>query len=131
MTPGADAVELRSRAAALLQRDPEALAFVLEDRAKEEFDLEAALQRIACPALLVQGNPSLGGALTDAQAAWMTAPLRDSTHVALPNAGHFLHHTTPGEFARLVGDFLATLELAATSGGEISRPTGGRSRPAT
>lgn len=107
--PGVDAVELRSRAAALLQRDPEALAFMLDGRVREGFDVAAALERIACPVLLVQGDPALGGALTDDRAARACARLRRCTHIALPNAGHFIHHAVPGDFARLVTDYLETL----------------------
>jgi pimeloyl-ACP methyl ester carboxylesterase len=107
--PGLDAVEARSRAAALLARDPEALAFVLDDRAKEGLGLEARLARIACPVLLLQGNPARGGALDDARAARALGLLRRGTHVALPEAGHFLHQALPLEVARLLTDFLETV----------------------
>ncbi|HEV2121374.1 MAG TPA: alpha/beta hydrolase, partial [Chloroflexota bacterium] len=110
--PGTDAVELRSRAIALLQRDPEALGFVLEDRAKEGLDLEARLRRIACPVLLVQGNAALGGAISDERAAHVVSLLRHVTHVPLENAGHFIHHSFPDEFSRLVSDYLETLPTA-------------------
>ena len=107
--PGLDAVEARGRAAALLARDPEALAFVLDGRAAEGLDLEARLGRIACPVLLLQGSPARGGALDDARAARALALLRRGTRVTLPEAGHFIHQTQPLEVARLVTDFLETV----------------------
>ena len=109
LMPGTDAVELRSRAAALVQRDPEVLTFVLEDRAKEGLDLDQALTGIACPVLLLQGNSAQGAVLGDEQAAWAAARLRDCTRVSLPNAGHFIHRSLPLDVARLVAGFLETL----------------------
>ncbi len=106
---GTDAVELRSRAMALLQRDPEALTFVLEDRAKEELEFDRRLEHLACPVLLIQGNPARGGALDDERAARFVSQLPHATHVVLPNAGHFIHHQSPLEFSRLVVDYLETL----------------------
>jgi pimeloyl-ACP methyl ester carboxylesterase len=107
--PGTDPVELRSRAIALLQRDPEALTFVLEDRAREGLEIEQRLRRIACPVLFVQGNAAMGSALNDERAAWATSLLRHVTHVTMPNAGHFIHHSAPADFARLVTDYLETI----------------------
>lgn len=107
--PDVDAVELRSRAISLLQRDPEALTFVLEDRAKEGLDLDRRLASVECPVLLVQGNEAMGGALDDARARWALSRLRRATHVYLPNAGHFIHHASPLDFARLVVDYLETI----------------------
>jgi pimeloyl-ACP methyl ester carboxylesterase len=106
---GTDAVELRSRAVALLQRDPEVVTFVLDDRAKEELDLADRLRRIACPVLMLQGNEERGSALDDTHATWAASLLGDVTRVSLPEAGHFIHHTAPLDFSRLVIDFLETL----------------------
>jgi pimeloyl-ACP methyl ester carboxylesterase len=107
--PEVDAVEARSRAVALLQRDPEVLTFVLEDRAGEGFDLEQRLPRITCPALLIQGSPERGSAFDDQHAEWLAARLRQSVRVAVPTAGHFIHRSQPGEVARLVAEFLESI----------------------
>jgi pimeloyl-ACP methyl ester carboxylesterase len=109
LMPSIDAVELRSRAMALVQRDPEVLTFVLEDRAKEGLSLDQSLSAITCPVLLLQGNAALGSALDDQRAAWMISLLEDCTHVAIPDAGHFIHQTLPVDFSRLVLDFLETV----------------------
>jgi pimeloyl-ACP methyl ester carboxylesterase len=107
--PGTDVVEALSRAVALLQRDPEALTSVLEDRAKEGLEIERRLQQITCPVLLVQGDPARGGALDGERAARAIFLLRQGTHVSLRNAGHFIHHSLPLAFPRLVTDFLEAL----------------------
>ncbi len=107
--PSADAVEVRSRAVALLQRDPETVTFFLEDRAKEGLELDRRLGRIACPVLLLQGSAALGSALDDERAGRAAELLGDCTRVTMQNAGHFIHRTVPGDFARLVVDFLETV----------------------
>ena len=109
LMPGADPVEIRSRAVALLQRDPETVTFFLEDRAKEGLELDRRLGRIACPVLLLQGNAALGSALDDERAGRAAELLRDCTRVSIPNAGHFIHRAVPADFARLVADFLETV----------------------
>jgi pimeloyl-ACP methyl ester carboxylesterase len=109
--PGADAAALRARAFSLHQLDPEVLTFVVEDRAKEGYDLDVLLRQIACPVLLLQGNPAHGGALIDADAQRAAGQLAHGTHVYLPNVGHGIHAADgqPLAFARLVHDFLESL----------------------
>jgi pimeloyl-ACP methyl ester carboxylesterase len=109
LMPSADAVEVRSRAMSLVQRDPEALSFVLDDRAKEGLALEQHLSAITCPVLLLQGNGALGSALDEGRAAWMASLLDDCTHVELSDAGHFIHQAVPVDFNRLLLDFLETV----------------------
>jgi pimeloyl-ACP methyl ester carboxylesterase len=108
--PDADAVEVRSRAVALLQRDPEALTFILEDRAGEGLTLDRRLSGITCPVLCIQGNPQLGSAFGDQQAEWLASLLPQCTRITFPNAGHFIHRSLPADIARLVVDFLETID---------------------
>jgi pimeloyl-ACP methyl ester carboxylesterase len=111
LQPDADAAALRARAFSLHRLDPEVLTFVVEDRAKESFDLDALLRQITCPVLLLQGNPALGGALLDADAQRAAGQLAHCTHVYLPNVGHGIHAADgqPRVFSRLVHDFLESL----------------------
>lgn len=107
--PGQDAAILRARATTLSQLDPDVLTLVLEDRAKEGYDQDACLQAIACPVLLLQGNPDLGGALSDGDAQHAANLLRRGVYLRLPEAGHGIHSSHPATFCRAVHDFLATL----------------------
>ncbi len=109
--PDLDAAALRARATAYSQLDPDVLTLILEDRAKEGYDLDALLPRVACPVLLLQGNPALGGALADADARHAAALLPRGLHVFLPDVGHGIHAPTgqPATFCRLAHDFLEAL----------------------
>ena len=107
--PGSDAAALRSRAQALRQLDPDVLTLIVEDRAKEGFDLEERLRGIAAPVLLLQGNVALGAALEDDRAARAVGLLRHCTFVRMPNVGHGLHAGDPLGFCRIVHDFLESL----------------------
>lgn len=109
LAPGGDAVTARSRAASLSQMDPEVLSPIIESRAIENYDLGERLRRIACPTLILQGNPELGGALTDIEARWAAALIPDCTHVYLPNVGHGIHTGEAAAYAYLVPSFLEAL----------------------
>jgi pimeloyl-ACP methyl ester carboxylesterase len=109
LMPSADPVEVRSRAVALLQRDPEVVTFFLEDRAKEGLELDRRLGRISCPVLLLQGNVALGGALEDERAARARSLLADCSFRHFPEVGHGIHAEEPFAFCRVVADFVGAL----------------------
>jgi pimeloyl-ACP methyl ester carboxylesterase len=68
--PNQGAVIVRRRATNLSNLDPDVLTTYIEDRCYTGFDLGQRLKRVTCPALLLQGNPALGGALSDLEARW-------------------------------------------------------------
>ncbi|MCC6629510.1 MAG: alpha/beta hydrolase [Chloroflexi bacterium] len=107
--PTSDPAALLARATALTQLDPDVLTLILEDRAKEGYDLERRLARITSPTLLLQGEPALGGALEDERAARAMALLPNGLHVRMPGVGHGLHADAPLAFCRIVHDFLESL----------------------
>lgn len=56
----------------------------------QSLDLDAALEQVTCPTLLLQGDPSRGGRISDDDAQHTLALLADRVHVRLENAGHDL-----------------------------------------
>ncbi|MCL4218745.1 MAG: alpha/beta hydrolase [Candidatus Hydrogenedentes bacterium] len=109
MPPNADAANIRRRLKQLSQCDPEELTLIIERKKFAPYHLETLLTRLACPVLLLQGDPDLGGALTDQDAALATPLLADCTHVYLENVGHGIHSEQPVVFGRIVSDFLESL----------------------
>jgi pimeloyl-ACP methyl ester carboxylesterase len=109
LAPGGDQATARSRAASMSRLDPEVLTAVVEDRAGDGYDLGARLRRVACPVLLLQGNPERGGALTDLEARWAASLLPDCAHVSLPHVGHGIHTEDGAAYAHLVTSFLEAL----------------------
>ena len=63
-----DRASLAWSAQCLSQLDPEVLTPVIEGRWLDGYDFPDALSRVRCPTLLLQADPSAGGALTDADA---------------------------------------------------------------
>jgi pimeloyl-ACP methyl ester carboxylesterase len=85
---------------------------VVENRAVDRYDLGDRLRRIACPTLLLQGNPDLGGALSDDEARWADSLLARGILIQIPDVGHSIHAgpgTHPIRFGKLVTDFLETV----------------------
>ena len=113
--PGVDALELRQIAKTLSMLDPGVLDYHAEGQADEflaGFDLDEMLPKITCPVLLVQGNPILGGMMTDEAVDYALAELPDATHVLIEGAGHDLILNTWKErsLLRAMFTFLDTLD---------------------
>jgi pimeloyl-ACP methyl ester carboxylesterase len=104
-----DGVAIRRRAVSLSNLDPDLLTTYIEDRCYAGFDLGERLRHVTCPALLLQGNPALGGALADSEARWAASLMADCVHVSLPEAGHGIRGALPDRYRSLVTGFLATV----------------------
>jgi pimeloyl-ACP methyl ester carboxylesterase len=107
--PNGDAAAIGQRVLTLSQMDPDVLTAILEDRAKEGYELEARLRRIACPVLLQQGNVDLGAAVDDARVARARALLANCTFEHFADAGHGIHSQQPFAFCASVRRFLGSL----------------------
>lgn len=107
--PEADAAQVRHRLAELSHCDAAVLAPMIERRLFEHYCLEALLPKIACPVLLIQADPDVGGVLNDGDAELATSLLADCTHVYLQGVGHGIHVEQPVAFTRIVSDFLESL----------------------
>ena len=107
--PELDCAAARAWATAIGALDPDVLTLVVEDRAKVGYDQDTCLRQITAPTLLLQGEPSLGGALSDGDALRAAGLLGYGTHVKLPHVGHGIHTADPAGFCRIVHDFLETI----------------------
>ena len=112
--PGMDDAHLRSWAQTLSQVDPDAALYHAEGRLAEyveQVDLDGGLQRIRCPVLLLQGDPSQGGVVSDQDVEHALSLLADGVHVQLEGVGHDLGlsawEVTP--LLRAVTNFLESL----------------------
>jgi len=110
--------ELRDRASlawsaqCLSQLDPGVLTPVIEGRWLDGYDFPDALSRVLCPALLLQADPSAGGALTDADAAIAVNAMSSCQHLRFPGRGHNLHRDRPEAVLRAVEDFANTFPFS-------------------
>ncbi len=112
--PDINANHIQQLAATLSDLDPGVLEYHAEGRAREffeGFDLDRILEGIRCPVLLLQGNLSLGGMLTDEAVEHLRSIIPNVRHVYFENAGHDLGLET-GETAPLleaITNFLESL----------------------
>jgi pimeloyl-ACP methyl ester carboxylesterase len=105
-----DPASLRHSAACLRRLDPEVLEPALAGRWLDGYDVARTLGRIACPTLLLRGDPAAGGALPEAYAAEIAAAIPGCLSIRLAGLGHNLHADGPGAMLRVMLPFLASLE---------------------
>jgi pimeloyl-ACP methyl ester carboxylesterase len=96
----------------LSQLDPEVLTPVIEGRWLDGYDFPSLLAGLSCPTLLLQADPSAGGALTDADAESLKSIVSDCQHVRFPGCGHNLHRDRPESVLRAFADFAASLPFS-------------------
>ena len=107
-----DRASLAWSAQCLSQLDPEVLTPVIEGRWLDGYDFPDALSRVRCPTLLLQADPSAGGALTDADAESLKSIISTCQQVRFPGCGHSLHRDHPESVLRAVADFAASLPFS-------------------
>jgi pimeloyl-ACP methyl ester carboxylesterase len=107
--PGENAAALRFRAKSVSQLDPDVMTFAIEGRSRAGYDLDALMRSIKCPVLLLQGNPSLGGVMGDAEAQHALSLIQDCALVRIDDCGHEIHVDRPVETLRAVTHFLQSL----------------------
>ncbi|TXT29489.1 MAG: putative hydrolase, partial [Planctomycetota bacterium] len=86
------------------------LSPIVAGRWLEGFDWAAAAAKIQCPVLLMQADLSVGGMLTDDDAAEAERLMPDCVRVRLPKVGHLIHWLQTDTCLRLVNSFLESLE---------------------
>ena len=91
--PDVHVVELREWARNLIRLDPGVIELHAEGRREEfleAFDFEGILGAVSCPTLLLQGEPSQGGIMTDADVDYAMGLLTEAYHVQIEGADHSL-----------------------------------------
>ena len=105
-----DRASLAWSAECLSQLDPEVLTPVINGRWLDGHDVAAVLSSVRCPVLLLQADPTAGGALTDADADAAESALPSCQRVRFPGIGHQLHRERPLEVLEVVQDFATSCQ---------------------
>jgi pimeloyl-ACP methyl ester carboxylesterase len=97
----------------LYLHDPEMLGMLIEDyeNVAAGYDMETVLPAIHCPVLLVQADPSAGGALTDEVVQRALPLLSEPTHKRFSGMDHMLLSDPQGPPMMAVIAFLSQLAL--------------------
>jgi len=106
-----DMASLRFTARCLKQLDRDVLSPIVAGRWLDGFDWVNVLSDITCPALLLQADITMGGMLTDDDAAEAERLMPDCARVRLPKVGHLIHWLQTDACLRLVNSFLESLEI--------------------
>lgn len=104
-----DAVSLRYSARCLQSMDPETLTPVTEGRWLDGYAWDDILQRVQCPALLLQADFAAGGMLPDNDAEQVSRWMHNCMRIRVPEVGHLIHWVKPAETLCWVTQFLESL----------------------
>jgi pimeloyl-ACP methyl ester carboxylesterase len=105
-----DPTALRFQAACLRHLDPGALDPIIAGRWLDGYEVDDLLGRIECPALLLYGDPGLGGLLPEVYAAHVASRLRRGTAIRMEGVGHQIHWMQTESMLRYVIGFLEALD---------------------
>jgi pimeloyl-ACP methyl ester carboxylesterase len=97
----------------LYHHDPDMLGMLIEDyeAVAAGYDMDTVLPAIHCPVLLIQADPSGGGALTDEEVQRALPLLDDPTHMRFSGMDHMLLYDPKGPPMKAVVAFLSQLCL--------------------
>jgi pimeloyl-ACP methyl ester carboxylesterase len=110
-----DRASLAWSAECLSQLDPEVLTPVIEGRWLDGYDFPSLLSGLRCPTLLLQGDPSAGGALTDADTESLKSIVSTCQQVRFPGCGHNLHRDRPESVLQAFADIAASLPFSTNT----------------
>lgn len=104
-----DDAEIGLEAEMLIQLDPEVYTFGWDGRLAEGYNMDAVLEQVACPVLVLQADPVLGGLLEDELAAHTMTILSQGRLVSVPNSRHNILQSQPDAAMRAINKFLESL----------------------
>lgn len=70
-------------------------------------DIDAQLQEISSPLVMMTGNPALGGVVTTDEAERVKRLVPGCRVINLPDVGHLIHDQKPGEWLQAINDWSA------------------------
>lgn len=105
-----DAASLRFSGSCLARLDADVFAPIVERRWLEGYEVEAVCRAIRCPTLLLQADVTVGGMLTDDDAALAAGAMDDCTHIKLEGCNHLMHWSERPAVVRLLHAFLESLD---------------------
>lgn len=90
----------------------------------EPLTLEESVAAVRCPVLLVYGDTTSGGFVSEADAALYLDTLPDGRAIQIPGAGHSLHARKPDAFVRAVVPFLLGKDEIGENRGDAENSEG-------
>jgi pimeloyl-ACP methyl ester carboxylesterase len=97
---------LRSLAKSLKQLDQDVLTHLRDGRLTAGFDPEVVLPQVACPVLLLQGDPGRGALMGDEEVEKALDLLPDGRHARFDGIGHGLHVEDAERVVGVLASFL-------------------------
>lgn len=98
---------LEDQAAALCQLDVGIIDALFDDELTSFEEVLAGFERLQCPTLLLQADPRILAAASDADIETIQARVPGATHVKFTGADHDLHLWKPARVLEAVNNFLA------------------------
>jgi pimeloyl-ACP methyl ester carboxylesterase len=92
-----DRESLEFSARCLLDVDPRVFEPLVSGQWLRGFEPADLWSHVACPVLLLQGDPTAGGTFRDDDLSLACRDLRSAKHIQFPATGHQIHRERPAE----------------------------------
>ncbi len=99
----------RKRASDLLKLDIKAIKTVLDKTIFDGFNISELLSKIACPVLILRGNPKLDAFITKERADYLKKMIDNCAMEYLADSSHVVHVDQPFKAIQYILDFLASV----------------------
>jgi pimeloyl-ACP methyl ester carboxylesterase len=86
--------------------DPEFLKTLLEDHYFDDMHMQAVLEKITCPTLMLYGEIDKGAVVRDRDVEFFKAHISNGTAIQIKDAGHLLHADQPAKVLELIDQWL-------------------------
>ncbi|MAT16233.1 MAG: hypothetical protein CMJ46_13295 [Planctomyces sp.] len=106
-----DEPSIRFMARCLHQLDPNTMAPIVSGDWLDGYCLERLSQKIGCPTLILQGDPTAGGTLLDRDVELLRSSNGQTVVKQFPQAGHLLHQVRLTEVMQTVSLFLESFAV--------------------
>ncbi|MBD3675120.1 MAG: alpha/beta hydrolase [Planctomycetaceae bacterium] len=101
-----DRQSLRFSAECIRELDPDIFSPLIASQWLDDFDHESLWSQATCPVLLLQGDATAGGTLTDADLAIAKKQLTNFKCVSFNGVGHQIHSKCPERFLKELEGFV-------------------------
>lgn len=110
LMPDIDEAGIQHHEEVIRQVDPEFVKVLVEDRYFKDLDVQALLENVVCPTLLLYGEIEKGSVLSEKQVKFFLTHIHNGKALQVRDAGHLLQIDQPARVLELIDGWIEELD---------------------